>query len=75
MTFNYDRLLEHSLMESLKSTYGENEGKCAELIKENFNIIHVHGKLDELPWEGEDGRAYGVKPRSEEEWEKFCRWH
>lgn len=70
VTFNYDRLLEHSLMGSLKSTYGKSEEKCADLIKENFKIVHVHGKLDNLPWEGDDGRAYGVKPASTEEWKK-----
>lgn len=67
ITFNYDRHLEHSLISSLTSTYGANEEECAELIKENFEIVHVHGKLDDLPWESDNGRSYGYKPSSLDE--------
>lgn len=70
ITFNYDRHLEHALISSLKSTYDEDEETCAELIKENFEIIHVHGKLDSLPWEDKNGRAYGKKPSTLEELSK-----
>lgn len=68
ITFNYDRLLEHSLITSLKETYGENEDNCADMIKNNFNIIHVHGKLNDLPWESSNGRTYGQIPDSINEW-------
>lgn len=70
ITFNYDRHLEHSLISSLKSTYDEKEDRCAELIKDYFEIIHVHGKLDNLPWEDGSGRSYGNKPSTLDELEK-----
>ncbi len=70
ITFNYDRFLEYSLITSLKATYGQNESYCADQIKENFNMIHVHGKLDDLKWENPAGRAYGEKPAAPQDWEK-----
>lgn len=70
ITFNYDRLLEYSLITRLKETYDDEESYCGELIKENFNIVHVHGKLNDLPWENKDGRKYGKLPNSQEEWKK-----
>lgn len=70
ITFNYDRLLEHNLITRLKGTYGNSNEECAEMIKDSFNIVHVHGKLDDLDWENDDGRAYGQEPKSTEEWKK-----
>ena len=70
ITFNYDRVLEHNLITRLKGTYGNNEVECAEMIDDSFEIVHVHGKLNDLSWESEDGRAYGQKPDSQEEWKK-----
>lgn len=70
ITFNYDRLLEHNLMTRLKGTYGNSNEECAEIIKDSFNIVHIHGKLDDLDWENDAGRAYGQKPETTEEWKK-----
>lgn len=70
VTFNYDRLLEHNLITRLKGTYGNDEVECAEMINENFKIVHVHGKLNDLNWESSDGRAYGQKPNSQKEWKR-----
>jgi len=73
ITFNYDRHLEHSLMNSLKSTYGNEKEECAELIRENIEIVHVHGKLDDLPWENDNGREYGDMPSSLTELERSSK--
>ncbi len=49
ITFNYDRSLEYYLFRSLKHSHGLKEEKAAEIIK-SIPIIHVHGKLGELPY-------------------------
>ncbi|AUB60889.1 hypothetical protein BK009_09520 [Methanobacterium subterraneum] len=57
-------------MNSLKSTFGNETEECAELIKKNIEIIHVHGKMDDLPWENDYGRAYGDIPSTLAELER-----
>lgn len=57
ITFNYDRSIEHYLFTALKNTYGKSDEDCAAKIK-NIPIIHVHGKLGELPWQNKSGRKY-----------------
>lgn len=58
ITYNYDRSLEHFLFTSLKYSYpGKTERECAEqLIK--IPIVHLHGKLGDLPWQTTGGREY-----------------
>jgi hypothetical protein len=62
ITFNYDRSLEQYLFKGLKDSYeGLDDNNCASKI-EHIPIIHVHGKLDDLPWEywrNGNKRAYG----------------
>ena len=64
ITFNYDRSIEHFLFEALKSDFGKTDDECAILMK-RISIIHVHGKLGNLPWEGNDYRPYDdkIEPR------------
>jgi len=50
ITFNYDRSLEHWLMNALCNTYGKAESECAEAMK-RIPIVHVHGQLGYLPWQ------------------------
>jgi hypothetical protein len=57
ITFNYDRSLEHYLFKTLKSSYGKSDEECAEKLGK-LPIIHVHGRLGALPWQGEGGRPY-----------------
>jgi hypothetical protein len=62
ITFNYDRSLEYYLFNALKNSHEHmNDNRCA-LELYNIPILHVHGKLDHLPWEYlDDGkkREYG----------------
>lgn len=58
VTFNYDRSLEHFLFTSLKKTYRETDERCADAIGNRIPIIHLHGKLGDLPWQSRVGRAY-----------------
>lgn len=51
ITFNYDRSLEQYLFNVLKPRYNISDTKCRELIN-SIPIIHVHGKLFPLDWEG-----------------------
>ena len=60
ITFNYDRSLEQYLITAMKYLYDKSEKQCAEKLN-NIPIIHVHGKLGTLPWQGEMSRSY--KPR------------
>ncbi len=53
ITFNYDRSLEHYLLTALQNDYGKNLEECAEQLK-SIPIIHVHGKLGDLPGLGDD---------------------
>ncbi len=48
VTFNYDRSLEYYLFNCLHAKYKENFVECAEMLK-NIPIIHVYGKLGNLP--------------------------
>jgi len=56
VTFNYDRSLEHFFMESLVNSFGEAGAvHLSELRK--IEIIHVYGKVDQLPWEISDKKT------------------
>ena len=53
ITFNYDRSLEHFLFTSLKNTYGEDDNRISIILKKT-PIIHIHGKLGDLPWQNKN---------------------
>jgi hypothetical protein len=57
LTFNYDRSLEHFLVTAIKHKFGKSESESASKLNA-LRIIHLHGQLGLLPWQGEDGRAY-----------------
>ncbi len=57
ITFNYDRSLEHFLFTALKNTSGKSNEKCAKELNK-IPIIHVHGRLGMLPWQGKLSRPY-----------------
>jgi hypothetical protein len=59
ITFNYDRSLETFLTVSLSNTFGKSLEECGGLIKKRIPIIHLHGKLGYLPWEGKSSRMFG----------------
>lgn len=51
ITFNYDRSFEQYLFTALQRSFGKTEKEAAEKMK-YFPILHVHGQLGHLPWEG-----------------------
>jgi hypothetical protein len=53
ITFNYDRSLEYYLLNSIKATFGKTIRESQTML-EHIPIIHLHGKLGDLPWEAED---------------------
>lgn len=57
LTFNYDRSLEHFLVTAIKHKFGKSESESASKLN-NLKIIHLHGQLGLLPWQGGDGRPY-----------------
>ena len=46
VTFNYDRSLEHYLLNSLMTLHGKTRDECAQALKK-IPIVHVYGQLGE----------------------------
>jgi len=57
VTFNYDRSLDHFLIESLKYSFHAEENKCLEAL-EGILPMHVYGQLGKLPCQSESSRSY-----------------
>jgi hypothetical protein len=64
ITFNYDRSLEHFLYTALCNSFPKKSDEICELLG-TIPIIHVHGRLDPLPHEANDGRPYHYQLRSD----------
>ena len=59
ITFNYDRSLEHYLFTALRNAYNISADDAARYLREVIRIVHVHGKLGELPFvDGVSTRSY-----------------
>jgi hypothetical protein len=58
VTYNYDRSFEHFLFTSLRNSFGLSDERAAELVM-GMPIIHLHGHLGKLAWQGSDGTGYG----------------
>jgi len=56
VTFNYDRSLEYYLLACLHAKYKKDIPMCAKVLK-NIPILHVYGKLGELPELSSDPKA------------------
>jgi hypothetical protein len=54
VTFNYDRVVEHFLHTSLFNTFGKSIVETAMIVQE-IPIVHLHGRLGSLPWQGAPG--------------------
>jgi len=66
VTFNYDRSLEHFLLNALMSRYGAGENTIGPMLK-GIPIIHVHGDLGPLPfqtWRPSERRPYTYDPEN-----------
>ncbi len=51
ITFNYDRSLEYLLFESLNNSFTKTKASEIANVLLKIPIIHVYGKLTDLPWE------------------------
>lgn len=66
ITFNYDRSLEYFLHRSCKETFGCNDARAEDALK-NLSIIHVYGALGELgTMLGPNVRPYDNEVRARE---------
>lgn len=63
ITFNYDRSLEHFFFSALKNKYNKSDDDVKAAVQA-IPIIHLHGKIGALPWEGSPGRPYKALPMS-----------
>ena len=50
ITFNYDRSLEHFLYSALRNSFNIGTEDAARYLREVIRVVHVHGKLGELPF-------------------------
>ena len=57
ITFNYDRSIEQFLFLALKHSWNISDEECKEILN-NIPLIHVHGNLGLLPWQGDKFRVY-----------------
>jgi hypothetical protein len=57
ITFNYDRSLEHYLLNSLMNLHGKTRGECASTL-EQIPIVHAYGQLGEQPYTREASQQY-----------------
>lgn len=51
VTFNYDRTVEHFFFRSLLNTYGKHVHEVSAVMNK-IQIVHLHGRLGYLPWQG-----------------------
>ncbi|MSO21113.1 MAG: hypothetical protein EXQ56_11770 [Acidobacteria bacterium] len=59
LTFNYDRSLEQFLLTALMNKYQKSCEDCAAALQ-SIPIVHLHGKLWDLPGMGKDEFAYNA---------------
>ena len=65
ITFNYDRSIEQLLYLCIKHSWNISDEECVDRLS-NIPIIHVHGSLGLLPWQGDNSRAYSREYTPEE---------
>lgn len=64
VTFNYDRSFEHFLVTALMAGHGKSREEVLSVLKD-IPIIHVYGKLGELPGQGDSQRSYNTSATPE----------
>ncbi|MGQ5246758.1 hypothetical protein MUG10_04700 [Xanthomonas prunicola] len=62
--FNYDRCVEHYLLNAIISHYGSTADEAAALLN-NVSFIHPYGTIGRLPWQvgSGDGMDFGSMPQ------------
>jgi SIR2-like protein len=65
ITYNYDRSLEMYLGTALEATYGASMEDIAKQLS-RIRIIHLHGKMGNLPFEGGQSRSYSAELTEED---------
>lgn len=60
VSFNYDRCIEHFLINALRNYYQIDESEAADILS-HLEIHHPYGKVGDLPWENNGrGIEYGA---------------
>ena len=57
ITFNYDRSLEHYLLNSLINLHGKTCDECVKALAQ-IPIVHVYGQLGERPYPQQGSQMY-----------------
>jgi hypothetical protein len=57
ISFNYDRSLEQFLFQSIKAQFGLSDDEAGGFVAE-LDIVHLHGQLGNMPWQGGGSRGY-----------------
>jgi hypothetical protein len=61
VTFNYDTSLENFFYLTLRNSFGMAPQQVQQAMRD-IGIIHVHGRLNHVPWENSELREYGNPP-------------
>ncbi len=59
VTFNYDRTVEHFFFSALSNTYNREEADVRAVLQ-HIPVVHLHGRLGALPWQGGPSRPFGT---------------
>jgi hypothetical protein len=57
ITFNYDRCIEHYLINSLVNYYGIYQEEARGLLNFSLRIFHPYGQVGRLPWQLDDNQG------------------
>lgn len=63
VTYNYDRSFEQYIFTALKSSFDLSNQDAAKLANA-IPVVHLHGHLGLLPWQGKGGQEYGTNEES-----------
>ena len=66
ITYNYDRSIDQFLYTAVENKYPVFPPIDKIAAFRSIQIIHLHGKLGTLPWEGNGSRRYGEAPNPEQ---------
>jgi hypothetical protein len=63
INFNYDRTIEHFLYMALQQKFGLDALRARRIVIE-LNMLRPYGTVGKLPWEADNGIAFGANPDS-----------
>ncbi len=72
ITFNYERLVEHHVFNFLTNNMNLSQKEAERIITQELEIVHVYGKIADLPWQTNPENPMEFGARNDDE--KFLQW-